>query len=118
MLLFGSVFVYFGECGCVVIDFIDGLMWVLFGIVYIVMKLVLIGVFGVMVFMIGKYGVGLLVLLFKLIGMFYLMLVVFVFVVFGVIVCFIGFLIICFVLYIKEELLIVFGMSLLEVVLL
>lgn len=82
------------------------------------MCLVLIGVFGVMVFIIGKYGVGILVQLGQLIICFYIICILFVVVVLGSIVWVIGFSIFKFICYIWEELLIVLGIFLLELVLL
>jgi aerobic C4-dicarboxylate transport protein len=84
---------------------------VFFGIVGIVTKLAPIGAFGAMAFTIGKYGLGSLLPLLKLIGTFYLTAVVFVVVVLGAIARAVGFNILRFVAYIKEEMLIVLGTS-------
>ena len=77
----------------------------------IVTKLAPIGAFGAMAFTIGKYGVGALVPLLKLIGTFYLTSFLFVLIVLGSIARMVGFSIVRFVVYIKEELLIVLGTS-------
>ena len=100
-----------GEKGKVVTNFIDGLSHVLFGIVRIITKLAPIGAFGAMAFTIGKYGIGSLLPMLKLIGTFYLTSIVFVVVVLGIIARAVGFNILRFVAYIKEEMLIVLGTS-------
>ncbi|HWX12558.1 MAG TPA: dicarboxylate/amino acid:cation symporter [Trinickia sp.] len=110
-LLFGSVLATIGERGKPVTVFIESLSQVLFGIVRIVTKLAPIGAFGAMAFTIGKYGIGSLLPLLKLIGTFYLTSVVFVLVVLGTIARMVGFSIVRFVGYIKEEMLIVLGTS-------
>ncbi|MEA3117870.1 MAG: aerobic C4-dicarboxylate transport protein, partial [Paraburkholderia sp.] len=110
-LLFGSVLATIGERGKPVTVFIESLSQVLFGIVRIVTKLAPIGAFGAMAFTIGKYGIGSLLPLMKLIGTFYLTSVVFVLVVLGTIARMVGFSIVRFIGYIKEEMLIVLGTS-------
>jgi len=110
-LLFGAVLATAGERGKVVTNFIDGLSHVLFGIVRIITKLAPIGAFGAMAFTIGKYGIGSLLPMLKLIGTFYLTSIVFVVVVLGIIARAVGFNILRFIAYIKEEMLIVLGTS-------
>jgi len=110
-LLFGSVLATIGERGKPVTNFIESLSQVLFGIVRIVTKLAPIGAFGAMAFTIGKYGVGSLLPLLKLIGTFYLTAAVFVLVVLGTVARLVGFNILRFIGYIKEEMLIVLGTS-------
>ncbi|WP_206954723.1 dicarboxylate/amino acid:cation symporter [Trinickia acidisoli] len=110
-LLFGSVLATIGERGKPVTDFIESVSHVLFGIVRIVTKLAPIGAFGAMAFTIGKYGIGSLLPLMKLIGTFYLTSIVFVLVVLGTVARLVGFNIVRFVGYIKEEMLIVLGTS-------
>ncbi|MEA3120938.1 MAG: aerobic C4-dicarboxylate transport protein, partial [Paraburkholderia sp.] len=110
-LLFGSVLATIGQRGKPVTVFIESLSQVLFGIVRIVTKLAPIGAFGAMAFTIGKYGIGSLLPLMKLIGTFYLTSVVFVLVVLGTIARMVGFSIVRFIGYIKEEMLIVLGTS-------
>jgi aerobic C4-dicarboxylate transport protein len=110
-MLFGSVLATLGPRGKVVTDLIDSLSSVLFGVVRIVTKLAPIGAFGAMAFTIGKYGIGSLLPMLKLVGTFYLTSIVFVLVVLGTIARMVGFSIVRFVAYIKEELLIVLGTS-------
>lgn len=64
-----------------------------------------------MAFTIGKYGVTALVPLASLMGSFYLTCLLFIFIVLGLIARFAGFSIIKFIVYIKDELLIVLGTS-------
>ena len=92
-------------------SFIDGFSHILFGIVRIITKLAPIGAFGAMAFTIGTYGIGSLLPMLKLIGTFYLTSIVFVVVVLGFIARMVGFNILRFVAYIKEEMLIVLGTS-------
>jgi hypothetical protein len=88
-----------------------GASGVVFGIVGIIMKLAPIGAFGAMAFTIGKYGVGTLVSLGHLMIAFYITCLIFVLFVLGAIAWFVGFNILKFIKYIKEELLIVLGTS-------
>lgn len=110
-ILFGAVLSHLGERGRVVTDLIEGVSGVLFGIVKIITRLAPIGAFGAMAFTIGKYGVGALIPMLKLIGTFYLTAALFVLIVLGAIARYVGFSIVRFISYIKEELLIVLGTS-------
>jgi aerobic C4-dicarboxylate transport protein len=110
-MLFGSVLATIGARGKPVTDFVESISHVLFGVVRIVTKLAPIGAFGAMSFTIGKYGVAALLPLLKLIGTFYLTSAVFVLVVLGIIARMVGFNIVRFIGYIKEEMLIVLGTS-------
>lgn len=75
------------------------------------MKVAPIGVFGAMAFTIGRYGLASLGPLGKLLGIFYITCIIFVFVVIGPVAKWVGFSIIKFIAYIKDELLIVLGTS-------
>jgi aerobic C4-dicarboxylate transport protein len=75
------------------------------------MKAAPIGAFGAMAFTIGKFGIGSLAKLGLLMGSFYLTCLIFIIVVLGSISKLCGFNIFKFILYIKEELLIVLGTS-------
>ncbi|GAC1333223.1 MAG: hypothetical protein NVSMB26_14070 [Beijerinckiaceae bacterium] len=83
----------------------------MFGVIAIVMKAAPIGAFGAMAYTIGKYGTSALLNLLGLIGTFYLTAFLFVFVVLGAIAWFVGFNILRYLAYIKDELLIVLGTS-------
>jgi len=110
-LLFGFSLAAMKESGAEVVSFIAKLSQVLFGIVETIMKLAPVGAFGAMAFTIGKYGVASLAPLAKLMGSFYLTCLLFIFIVLGLIARFSGFSILKFIIYIKEELLIVLGTS-------
>ena len=110
-LLFGFSLAAMKETGTEVVLFISKVSHALFGIVETIMKLAPIGAFGAMAFTIGKYGIVSLVPLAKLMGSFYLTCLLFIFIVLGLIARFTGFSILKFIIYIKEELLIVLGTS-------
>lgn len=100
-----------GEKGKPILNLIDDLARVVFSVVNKLMKLAPIGAFGAMAFTIGKYGIASLLPLAKLMGSFYLTCGLFIFIVLGLIARFTGFSIWRFLVYIKEELLIVLGTS-------
>ena len=110
-LLFGFSLAAMKETGVEVVTFINKLATVLFGIVETIMKLAPIGAFGAMAFTIGKYGITSLAPLAKLMGSFYLTCLLFIFIVLGIIAKYAGFNIVRFIIYIKDELLIVLGTS-------
>lgn len=110
-ILFGFSLSLLGERGKPVTKLIDDLSSAIFGIVNIVMKAAPIGAFGAMAFTIGKYGIDSLLPMAKLMGSFYLTCFLFIFVVLGTVARLTGFSIGRFILYIKEELLIVLGTS-------
>lgn len=110
-LLFGCSLAAMKDTGAEVLEFIHKVSQVLFGIVETIMKLAPIGAFGAMAFTIGKYGVASLLPLAKLMGSFYLTCLLFIFIVLGLIARLAGFSILKFIVYIKDELLIVLGTS-------
>lgn len=110
-ILFGLSLSHLGPKGKSIIALIDDLSKAIFGVVGIVMKAAPIGAFGAMAFTIGKFGFHALLPLAKLMGSFYLTSLIFVLIVLGSIAKLTGFSIIRFILYIKEELLIVLGTS-------
>jgi aerobic C4-dicarboxylate transport protein len=110
-VLFGIALQHLGKNGETVLQLIEKLSKILFGIVRIIMLAAPIGAFGAMAFTIGKYGLGTLVSLAKLMATFYLTCLLFVFLVLGAIARLHGFRIWKFVKYIREELLIVLGTS-------
>src|SRR5258708_8828233 len=110
-LLFGLALASSGEPGRPVVSFIEKVSHALFIVVGFIMKLAPIGGFGAMAFTIGKYGIGSLKQLAALMGSFYLPCLIFILVVLGLIARYAGFSIIRFIVYIKEELLIVLGTS-------
>ncbi len=97
--------------GLLLLSGIEDATKAIFGIVHIIMKVAPIGAFGAMSFTIGKFGIGSLLPMAKLMGVFYLTCVIFILVVLGTIARVAGFNIFRFLLYIREELLIVLGTS-------
>ncbi|NGZ84944.1 dicarboxylate/amino acid:cation symporter [Duganella aceris] len=110
-ILFGFAISLLGERGKPLIKLIDDASAAVFGVVGIVMKVAPIGAFGAMAFTIGKYGLKSLLPLATLMGCFYATCAIFVIVVLGTVARLTGFSIGRFILYIKEELLIVLGTS-------
>ncbi|WP_439400032.1 dicarboxylate/amino acid:cation symporter (plasmid) [Bradyrhizobium sp. PMVTL-01] len=110
-ILFGCVLSRLGERARPVRDTIDGGSMLIFGAINVIMRFAPIGAFGAMAFTVGRYGVGSLGPLAKLIGLFYLTSAVFVFGILGPIAWWSGFSIWKFLVYIKEEILIVLGTS-------
>ena len=110
-ILFGAALSIVGPRCKPLIDLFDALSHAVFGVVNIVMLAAPIGAFGAMAFTVGKYGVASLGPLIKLIGTFYLTSALFVVVVLGAIALAFGFNIFKFLLYIKEEILVVLGTS-------
>jgi len=110
-LLFGFSLAAMKDTGTQVVCVIEKVSHVLFGIVETIMKLAPIGAFGAMAFTIGKYGIASLAPLAKLMGSFYLACLLFIFIVLGLIARLTGFSLVKFIIYIKDELLIVLGTS-------
>jgi aerobic C4-dicarboxylate transport protein len=110
-LLFGFALAAMGNRAKPVTDLIETVSHSVFGVINFIMRFAPIGAFGAMAFTVGKYGVVSLAPLLKLIGTFYLTSALFVFIVLGLISHVAGFNIIKFLVYIKEEILLVFGTS-------
>jgi aerobic C4-dicarboxylate transport protein len=110
-VLFAFAVSMLGERGKPVLVVIDVVSHTLFNIVGFIMRLAPLGAFGAMAFTIGKYGVGTLLSLAQLMVAFYVTCLIFVLFVLGAIAWLIGFNILKFIKYIKEELLIVLGTS-------
>ncbi|WP_040787291.1 dicarboxylate/amino acid:cation symporter, partial [Massilia niastensis] len=110
-LLFGFALAAMGPRAKPATDMIDTASHTIFGAIRFLMYFAPIGAFGAMAFTVGKYGVTSLAPLLKLIGTFYLTSILFVFIVLGVIARIAGFRIGRFLVYIKEEIFLVFGTS-------
>jgi aerobic C4-dicarboxylate transport protein len=110
-ILFGFALSAVGSRSKPLIDFFDALSVAVFGVVNILMKFAPLGAFGAMAFTVGKYGIASLGPLIKLIGAFWITSVLFVLVVLGAIARVAGFNIVKFLLYIKEEILLVLATS-------
>lgn len=110
-VLFGFALLHMGKAGEKVIDLMEPVSKVFFGMMSMIMKLAPIGAGAAMAFTIGKYGVESLGPLVKLMGSFYLTCAMFILVVLGAIAYFTGFSILRFIRYIRDELLLVLGTS-------
>ncbi len=110
-ILFGIALSAAGpRCGPLV-NLLGTLTQAVFGVVNLLMRLAPIGAFGAMAFTIGRFGIASLGPLLKLIATFYLTGAVFVTLVLGAIAWAAGFNIFKFLLYIKEEILLVLAVS-------
>ena len=110
-VLFAFALQRMGDYGKPVLEFIDRIAHVMFGVINMIMKVAPLGAFGAMAFTIGQYGVGSLVQLGQLMMCFYITCAFFVLVVLGGIARAHGFSILRFIRYIREELMIVLGTS-------
>ncbi|MET4476730.1 dicarboxylate/amino acid:cation symporter [Bradyrhizobium sp. F1.13.3] len=110
-VLFGFVLARLGERAKPVREIIDAGSMLVFGAINVIMRFAPVGAFGAMAFTVGRYGIGSLGPLIKLVGLFYLTSALFVFGVLGPIAWWSGFSIWKFLLFIKEEILIVLGTS-------
>lgn len=110
-VFFGLALSALGDRGKPLVTLLGSLTQAVFGIVNILMRFAPIGAFGAMAFTVGKYGLASLGPLAKLIGTFYLTSVFFVLVVLGLVAWIAGFSIIRFLVYIKEEVLLVLAIS-------
>jgi aerobic C4-dicarboxylate transport protein len=110
-VLFGFVLSRLGDRAKPVKDVIDAGSMLVFGAINVVMRFAPLGAFGAMAFTVGRYGIASLGPLVKLVILFYVTSAVFVFGVLGPIAWRSGFSIWKFLIYIKEEILIVLGTS-------
>jgi aerobic C4-dicarboxylate transport protein len=110
-ILFGFALSAAGPRCRPLVDLIGTLTQAVFGVVNLLMRLAPIGAFGAMAFTIGRFGIASLGPLVKLIATFYLTGAVFVVVILGAIAWAAGFSIFKFLLYIKEEILLVLAVS-------
>jgi aerobic C4-dicarboxylate transport protein len=108
-ILFGAAITMLGERGRPVFALVEQISHVLFVIMFLIVKLAPLGVLGAIAFTVGKYGVGSLAQLGLLVLLFYVTCAVFVLAVLGFVMRLVGFSIIKFLRYIREELLIVLG---------
>ena len=110
-ILFGFALMAMGERAARLRDIIDDTAHAVFGVIGIVMKAAPFGAFGAMAYTIGKFGPAALGNLIGLIVLFYATAGLFVVLVLGLIARTVGFNILKFIVYIKDELLIVLGTS-------
>src|SRR6202167_4440855 len=110
-ILFGFALSMVGQRSKLIVDLFGALTHAVFGVINILMRLAPIGAFGAMAFTIGRYGLASLGPLVKLIATFYVTCILFVLIVLGAVAFFAGFNIVKFLLYIKEEILLVLAVS-------
>lgn len=110
-ILFGFSLMALGERAKNVLGLIDDVAHGIFGVIAIIMRVAPIGAFGAMAYTIGKFGPTALGNLLGLIALFYMTAALFVFGILGLIARLVGFNIVRFIVYIKDELLIVLGTS-------
>jgi aerobic C4-dicarboxylate transport protein len=110
-ILFGFALAIVGEKSKPVVELFDALTHAVFGVINIVMLLAPIGAFGAMAFTVGRYGIASLGPLAKLIAVFYITCILFVLIVFGLVAWASGFNIVRFLIYIKEEIVVVLATS-------
>jgi aerobic C4-dicarboxylate transport protein len=116
-LLFGVALSALGARARPVVELIDQFSQAFFGIIRIIMSFAPIGAFGAMAFTVGKYGLATLHQLGLLMAGMYTTCILFIFGVLGVIAWASGFSLWRFLVYIREEILIVVGTSTSESVL-
>jgi aerobic C4-dicarboxylate transport protein len=110
-LLFGFALSLAGPRGKPLLDLLDALSRVVFGVVAILMRFAPIGAFGAMAFTIGKYGLASLGPLVKLMATLYITSILFVILVLGGIARLAGFRILRFLWFLREEVLLVLATS-------
>jgi aerobic C4-dicarboxylate transport protein len=110
-ILFGFALMAMGSRGTALRTIIDDVAHAFFGIIAIVMRAAPLGAFGAMAYTVGKFGPAALGNLAGLILTFYFTAALFVIAVLGTIAWFAGFNIFRFLVYIRDELLIVLGTS-------
>jgi aerobic C4-dicarboxylate transport protein len=110
-ILFGFAFSAVGPRCKPVVELFDGLTHAVFGVINIVMRLAPIGAFGAMAYTVGQFGIGSLRPLVRLIATFYITSIVFLVVILGLVAWAMGFSIIKYLIYIKEEILLTLATS-------
>jgi aerobic C4-dicarboxylate transport protein len=110
-VLFGFSLSLMGDRCRPLLTLLDTVARAIFGVVSIIMRFAPLGAFGAMAFTVGKYGIASLGPLLKLIVTFYTTSIFFVVVVLGLVSLAAGFSIFRFLLYIKEEILLILAVS-------
>ncbi len=116
-VLFGLALLRLGEKGRPLQNLIEQLSSAFFAALALIMNLAPIGTFGAMAFAVGAYGVGSLVPMFKVVAAVYITCAFFVLVFMGAFARLVGFSILKYLAYIKEEILVVLATSTSEVAL-
>lgn len=110
-VLFGYALNHLGARGKAVHDFISQASLIFFAMMNAIMKLAPVGAGAAMAFTVGKYGLAALKPLLSFVALFYGSCIFFIIVVLGPVAWYAGFSLWKFLLYIKEEILIVLGTS-------
>lgn len=110
-VLFGFALSLAGPRSKPLVELLDALTRVVFGVVAILMRFAPIGAFGAMAFTIGKYGLASLGPLAKLMAALYLTSLVFILLILGSIARLAGFSILRFLWFLREEILVVLATS-------
>ncbi|MGA2055807.1 MAG: dicarboxylate/amino acid:cation symporter [Bradyrhizobium sp.] len=110
-VLFGIGLQRFGQQGKPVLALVEALSKILFIVIGMIMRLAPIGAFGAMSFTVGKYGVGAILTLSGFMLTFYAACLSFIIIGLGLVCRLAGFSIFKLIRYLKEELLLVFGLS-------
>ena len=110
-LLFGFALSSLGAPAKPLVDIVESLTSVVFGVTNILMKFAPVGAFGAMAYTVGKFGLASLGPLARLIGTFWLTSMLFVIIVLGLITWAASFSIFRFLVYMKEEILLVLAVS-------
>jgi aerobic C4-dicarboxylate transport protein len=110
-LLFGFALSAAGARAKPLVELVNSLTSVVFDITRILMKFAPVGAFGAMAYTVGKFGIASLGPLAKLIGTFWITSILFVVIVLGAIAWAASFSIFRFLIYIKEEILLVLAVS-------
>jgi len=110
-ILAGIAAAALGQRVAAVTSFIDQMGQLFFRMVGVVMRLAPLGAMGAMAFTVGKFGIGSLAALAKLMLAFYLTSALFVVLVLGLVAWRVGFSVLRFVRYIREEIFVVLGTS-------
>ena len=109
--LFGIALQRFGARGKPVLQFVEATSKVFFIVIGMIMQIAPIGAFGAMAFTVGKYGVGAILTLSGFMLTFYAACLLFIFAGLGLVARVAGFSIFKLIRYLREELLLVFGLS-------
>ncbi|MDB5323134.1 MAG: glutamate:protein symporter [Phycisphaerales bacterium] len=110
-VLFGVAVAGLGERGRPIVAGMERLTEAMFRVVSIIMRVAPLGALGAIAFTVGKFGAGALVSLLKLMGCVYLTMGIFIFVVLGSICWMCGFSLWRYLVFIREEILLVLGTS-------
>jgi aerobic C4-dicarboxylate transport protein len=110
-VLFGVAVAGLGEHGRPIVTGMERLTEAMFRVVSIIMRVAPLGALGAIAFTVGKFGAGALVSLLKLMGCVYLTMGIFIFGVLGLICWLCGFSLWRYLVFIREEILLVLGTS-------